>query len=561
MSTLRYEPIAAQVSKDASPALLFPAEIMEALRNNDILEETDPEWSPATLELMSHYAAVVEIAHLIVGAPPFERLSRLYDALREEYTPDGERGRRSPVYDSHLVMHVLGGVPQGIAGETPFGVLARLLLGDPARARLQGLAQNLAASHLDLYRVTRASGREGELVPLRGGEPFVLHAAGTFLSEGDRLLGRVVEFGGRYFMVDSPYLLEASEQDWLAYLARVSEQGAAGPETSPSNGARKPKLTSKQEARRKKEQKAKAARNTPSERVARHLRVGASERFWFDYVMDAFAGARRGIVRLAGVPDQPETLPHHPDYTGPELEGLSEAELDAHFGALDDDLEDEGDEDEDDFYDGLQFDDEEDEDELDPVHARLLAIAKADGVFQREERALRDALSALGLPPEIDELERGYVDTHCYLSALTTGGTTALAQLARDTRLDDEDREQVEDLGRGRFAVLRIDHVDIERGFDAQDLLRGEDLSVEDDTITAVLESESILLCWLGIDADGTISLEGDCAIVHPEHADAFTERFAALPDKTAPRLPLDLLALHLFFDETASDEAPSDEH
>jgi hypothetical protein len=44
--------------------------------------------------------------------------------------------------------------------------------------------------------------------------------------------------------------------------------------------------------------------------VLRHLRHGASERYWLEYILAAYAGERNGIVRLAGVPDRPETLPH-----------------------------------------------------------------------------------------------------------------------------------------------------------------------------------------------------------------------------------------------------------
>jgi hypothetical protein len=322
MSTLRFEPIATQLRKHSSPALLFPADVLEAVRQNRIMEATDPAWTPIVCEFMSHYAAVIEVAHLLLGAPPFDRLARLYDALKEEYTPDAERG--SPVYDSHLVQHVLGGVPQGVAGETPFSVLARLAHGDGARSRLRELAQSLASSFFDLYRVTRVSAGEGEVLPLRGGEPFALQLTGPFVREGDRVLARVVEFGGLRFLADSPYLLEASEEEWLGYFERVAEAGPGLPAPSPSAAAprAKPQLTSKQAARRRKELKAKAARNAPSERVLRHLRYGSSERFWLNYVMDAFASMRGGSVRLAGVPDRPATWAHAPDREAPEPAAL-----------------------------------------------------------------------------------------------------------------------------------------------------------------------------------------------------------------------------------------------
>ncbi|HTV23714.1 MAG TPA: hypothetical protein VMG12_33720, partial [Polyangiaceae bacterium] len=282
-----------------------------------ILKETDPAWTPAVLDFMSHYAAVIEVAHLFLGAAPFERLSRLYDELKKEYTPQDQV---SPVYDSHLVQHLLGGVPQGVAGETPFGVLARLTRSDEARSRLQEMAQSLAGAHFDLYRVTRVGQLEGEMLPLRGGEPVAVQVTGPFLRDADRVLARVVAFGGQRFMADSPYLLDASDDEWLDYFERVADDAEGQSARSSDEAPRaKPKLTSKQAARRRKELKARAERNSPSERVLRHLRFGASDRFWLDYVMAACSGARNGIVRLAGVPDRPETLPQHVEYEGPPM--------------------------------------------------------------------------------------------------------------------------------------------------------------------------------------------------------------------------------------------------
>lgn len=324
MSILRFEPIATQLAKQTSPARLFPADALDAIRHNTILQQTDPAWAPVVLDFMSHYAAVIEIAHLLLGAPPFERLARLYDALKKDYTPEQQV---SPVYDSHLVQHVLGGVPQGVAGETPFSVLARLAHGDDARARVREMAQTLAGAHLDLYRVTRVAELEGEMLPLRGGEPITAHLTGPFLREGDSVLARVVPFVGKHFLADSPYLLDASDGEWLAYVERAAEQAHAASSSSAGQAPRaKPKLTSKQAARRRKELKAKAERNTPNERIVRHLRVGESERYWLDYVMAACSGARNGIVRLAGVPDQLETLPQHREYEPPELRVSDENE-------------------------------------------------------------------------------------------------------------------------------------------------------------------------------------------------------------------------------------------
>lgn len=312
MATLRFEPLATQLGQLASAELLFPAEVLERIRLGQLEPEMQSaEWSPAVRKFMLHHTAVIQAARLLLGAPQLERLSRLHDRLSEEYQPGGPP--KSPVYHSYLMQHILGEVPQGLAGETPLTIVARLTSGDVARARLQEMAESLASAHLDLYRVTQASPAAAELKPLRGGPAFWVSPTGPFLQVGDRILGRAVAFGGSTFMADSPYLLEASDADWLEHLERVATAAAVEREATSAGGAPgsgKPKLTPKQAARRRKEQKQKAAlAHAPSE-VVRHLRHGPSEHFWLDFFLAGYAGERNGIVRLAGVPDRTETLPH-----------------------------------------------------------------------------------------------------------------------------------------------------------------------------------------------------------------------------------------------------------
>jgi hypothetical protein len=305
LATLRFEPIAQQLGKLASPALLFPPEVLAELRRGD----TDHEQvlAPALREFLSHYGAVVGAGRLLLGAPPFERLARLHDELEKLYAPSGPP--KSPVYDSHFIQHVLGEIPQGLAGETPYTVLARLSSGDPAREALRALADGLARSHGEVYRVTGASEDEAVVRPLRRGEPFALRLTAPVLREGDLILAHAVPFGGWLYLPDRPYLLQASEDDWLAYFERVAPARAATEAAAKPSGGKAP-LTSKQLARRRKQQKEKDLAAAPEQLAIRHLRHGSSDRFWLDFILAAYAGERNGVVRLAGVPDRPDTLPH-----------------------------------------------------------------------------------------------------------------------------------------------------------------------------------------------------------------------------------------------------------
>lgn len=309
MATVRFEPIATRLAELASSTTLFPADVLDRIRRGELEDGVDPQWTAEVKDFMLHYKSVVRSAFLLLGAPPFERLGRLHDELEETYQPGGPP--RSPVYDSYSVQHVLGEVPQGLARETPYTVLAKLTSTDPTRARLHEAALALAASHLDLYRVERATTSTGELTPVRGGPTFAVHLTGPFLRDGDRILARVLAFGGRQFIADSPYLVEASERDWLDYFERITDEVCQdeSPPTVRERPSQRITLPPKPSARRRKKQKLDEAPNTPHELGTLHLRHGKSDRYWLDYIVAAYAGERNGIVRLAGVPDRPESLP------------------------------------------------------------------------------------------------------------------------------------------------------------------------------------------------------------------------------------------------------------
>ena len=120
------------------------------------------------LPFFGHYLVVTRAAVRLLGAPAFEALARFYDQVEDEYMPGGPP--QSPVYDSFAMQFVLSAVPQGTANETPYSVLAHLLLRDPSRARLQSMAQSLAESRFDLYRVKGASSHARAPFARRGRE-------------------------------------------------------------------------------------------------------------------------------------------------------------------------------------------------------------------------------------------------------------------------------------------------------------------------------------------------------------------------------------------------------
>jgi hypothetical protein len=123
----------------------------------------------------------------------------------------------------------------------------------------------------------------------------------------------VLRFRERAFIADSPYLLKASAEDWLAYFERVAAAhagAAAGRAAQARSLPAGAKLSAKQLAQRRKQRQQAASESGAGEALVRHLKYGSSDRFWCEFMLQGYAGERNGIVYLAGVPDRPETLPH-----------------------------------------------------------------------------------------------------------------------------------------------------------------------------------------------------------------------------------------------------------
>jgi len=470
MASLRFEPIASQLAKHLSPAVLFPREMLERIAQPELDESAD--WTPELRDFLGHYTEVTRAAHSLLGAPPFERLARLMDELDDRYGSGGPP--MSPIYDSYSVQHVTAEVPLGLARETPYSVLARLTSGDGARARLCELAGALANSHQDLYRVLRASDVQAELLPLRGGQAFPVQLTGPFLRTGDLILGRVVVFGDSRFIADSPYLLEAAERDWLDYLDRVRQRSkvreAVPASSSPGSGSAK--LTPKQLARRRKQQKLAVAQRAPDEVVVAHLKCGTDERYWPEFIMAGYAGERNGIVRLAGVPDRPESLPH-----------------------------------------GARVTDSQDEEQGPPVHRvreRASAIAWEEGIFEREEEALAEAARGLGVQQlQLHAGDEYLFEAYCTLGARSEQGATALELVAQQHELDPDEQSVVGAIQRGRFAVLRVRHIQLDAGIDALDVLRSLEVHIRERSATRQLALGDLMLGWICDEGNGDWTLEG----------------------------------------------------
>lgn len=497
---IRFEPIALKLAREVPLDEFIPLGAVDEMRQARLEESEDaPPLPEHTREFMAHYMLASRCGFMLLDAPELARLARLHELVQEEYMPGAPP--MSPVYDSFAIQHVLAEVPVGVAGETPYSVLSRLLSRDAKRRRLYEVAHSLAESHFDLYRVRHADGLTAELEHARSGTTLEVHTTGPFLRTNDRALARVLKFEGRNYISDSPYLLEASIQDWLDYFERVTEELPSPAPKAATAG--KSKLSSKQKAKLKAKQRA----ATPSAAIVRHLRFGPSERFWLDYVMDGYAGERRGIVRLAGVPDRPELLPHSEAYDA---------------SAFGDDDRDEG-----------------SQQDL-PASARLRlalsAIAKAQGLTEQAQAAWTHANDSENEPAPA---EQTLFDAYCTLGERNAEGFTALDLFVRYSIDADEDvKALAAALKRGWFSVFRIDRIHLDKGFSVLDVLRRRKLELSEQSATRQVGNGALLAGWISEDEHGVLRLEGGLYYIPQVFSELATALALDLRDEARRRRP-----------------------
>lgn len=198
--------------------------------------------------------------------------------------------------------------------------------------------------------------------------------------------------------------------------------------------------------------------------------------------MDGYAGERNGIVLLAGVPDRPESLPHNALHVPAESEAKAPP--------------------------------------MHRVRQRLIAIAEREGMLEREQQALATAARDLGVEPQLHDNDRFLLTAYCTLGARSAQGTTALELL--DLReLDIEERAVVNVIEQGRFAVLRIQHIQLDEGMEVSDVLSRRKLHIRERSATRHVAIGDLLLGWICDVGGGDWTLEG--GVVHvPARADSF---------------------------------------
>jgi hypothetical protein len=246
--------------------------------------------------------------------------------------------------------------------------------------------------------------------------------------------------------------------------------------------------------------------------------------------MDAYAGERRGIVFLAGVPDRPELLPHSAEYRA-----APEPDLPPQLALRQD----------------------------------LLRTAMKEGLFDLAMRELRRL--ADGVDVQLSPNEQSLLAAYASFGLRSKDGTTVLTRFEHSqgaTALHPEARAFIENLKNGWFSVVRVERIHLDTGIETFDLFRRQKLRISERSATHQLALGDLVLGWLCKDAAGTLTLEGGLAyvpaFVAPHLMSLIEELRNAMPPlaneqawkQSAAELPLPLIAGILELREPAAARA-----
>jgi hypothetical protein len=222
----------------------------------------------------------------LVELPGFHRIRKFLVQAQDQYCPGYPP--LSPLTVSYYAYWTTFDAAFGQERETMghcFLALADLFQLDPLRVEA---VRNLCQSRLGIYELAGETGKNQfrlrELITDRELETII--PTGFTGNPGDLILVRVLppfrEFPSPSVAVTTPYVLLGSPKaDWLDYFERQQIlAGAPGSE----------------------------------ERLYRHMKWGKDDWYWSEFVFCGYVNHRSDAIFLAGLPDRPETQPHHKEF-------------------------------------------------------------------------------------------------------------------------------------------------------------------------------------------------------------------------------------------------------
>lgn len=236
--------------------------------------------------LMGEYSACVFLvsafAQLVLADSSSKKLVKTLLDAEDEYVPGYPP--MSPVTDSFFTSWSFLDLAAGKDKETVVAALLDLAGHFEISAGMLQAFRHMSESRTDFYVHEGMDGSQVRLRPLLGGKEIVVHSGSGYQgNKGEIWYARVfpplphvpVSYS---LSITTPYIITGhSEAEWIEYLTRSA------------NALRMPK---------------------GSDKMHRFLKHGPDPTHWLEYILLAYKTHNNEAIFLAGLPDQPDTMPH-----------------------------------------------------------------------------------------------------------------------------------------------------------------------------------------------------------------------------------------------------------
>lgn len=417
--------------------------------------EADPELEglPANHQAwMRVFKVLAGLAHALLGMHALRKLAQRVDDADAEYMPGGPP--QSPILDSVFMSWWMADVPVGPARETVCSIIADLGAAMGMQRELIECARLFARSRMGVYRVTSLEPHRVQLDELLTGARVCARVPDDMSEGGDlwltRLLPPIVPGDSDWVVWTTPYWLggRAQEAEWRQYCERAIAGAAAGDR---------------------------------GERLARHFKAQDDPRRWTEYIMNGYAGVTEteGAIALAGVPDRPQTLPHHPEYDpSAEKAGIEQSPLQR-------------------------------------LRVRLQRIADEHGFAPPADPGAQPGASFADARRIMGLAYRMY-------GQLDAEGRSAVDLLLQDAAgLPIDELRELTAIAAGWFSAFEILHIRVDEGMELRDVFGGRKLWVSECSATRQVELGDVLVGWVMV-AGERVTLEGGLCHVPAHLSDAF---------------------------------------
>jgi hypothetical protein len=395
--------------------------------------EVPQDVAPSVFAWMRAYQYLVKIAAGIMGSETLAEFAEFVAEADDDFLPHGPPD--SPITESFFfgwwaIDRTIHGGDESIA-KVAAELAAKYGGAEEEIARIRTLAD----THVRVVKIEERSGANAKLRDLVTDEVIEVGLAAAWDGDAGQLwLARAVPD-----MCFTPYALDHAEQEWREYFERTLGD-VQGDEL----------------ARRYRE----------------HMR-GDPTSTWLEYILDGYDGGNQHTLRLAGVPDRPETLPH-----GPEQFSLVDA-----FPPSDD--------------------------PRDRMMRELFAtdlLMEALGDFMQA----RESFELPEIEPDEDMLLDPLLLAYAGYGIQLEDGKTFLEGFVDDPPGDmkPEDLEDLRATRAGWFSLFEVLHVRLDEGMELKDLLRNKKIWIDEKSATRQVALGDVLGGWIQ-DFGGRLMLEG----------------------------------------------------